>query len=144
MVELLEFKHLTAWHIDAVSAPAPAIAGRNQRFKGQRTGSRMPAVHRAIGEAAQRARGVLGLHQVPGVQAPDDNGKPGSRATQLEPRQQPVPTPTQKTYLDVPFDDKDKAKKAGARWDSEQKKWFAETSDKDQLKPFEKWLVKKK
>jgi hypothetical protein len=33
--------------------------------------------------------------------------------------------PPVKTYLRVPFDEKDAAKRAGARWDPAQKMWFA-------------------
>lgn len=46
---------------------------------------------------------------------------------------------TQKTYLAVGFDDKDKAKQAGARWDKEKKLWFAPTgASRIALK---EWLV---
>ncbi|MBM9614866.1 DUF1738 domain-containing protein [Desulfobulbus rhabdoformis] len=43
-----------------------------------------------------------------------------------------------KTYLNVPYKEKNKAKKAGARWDSEVKRWFApEGTD---LVPLSAWL----
>ncbi len=42
------------------------------------------------------------------------------------------------TYLACTYDDKDKAKKAGARWDQSAKKWYVPGGVK--LKRFEKWL----
>lgn len=43
-----------------------------------------------------------------------------------------------KTYLSVPYDDKDAAKSAGARWDGERKKWYMPAgADKSK---FQKWL----
>lgn len=42
-----------------------------------------------------------------------------------------------KTYLNIPFAQKDEAKALGARWDSVQKKWFA-PADKD-ITLFAKW-----
>lgn len=47
----------------------------------------------------------------------------------------------QKTYLAVPFDEKDDAKEAGARWDGREKLWFA-PKDSD-LRTFSRWLPKK-
>jgi len=42
-----------------------------------------------------------------------------------------------KTYLNVPFAQKDEAKALGARWDAVQKKWFV-PADKD-VALFAKW-----
>jgi hypothetical protein len=41
-----------------------------------------------------------------------------------------------KIYLNVPYDEKDDAKKLGARWDNDAKKWYA-TEDKPAL--IERW-----
>lgn len=41
-----------------------------------------------------------------------------------------------KTYLSVPYAEKDEAKKLGARWDSDKKSWYTEADD---LTPFEIW-----
>ncbi|WLT40227.1 type I DNA topoisomerase (plasmid) [Synechocystis sp. B12] len=51
--------------------------------------------------------------------APDVAGAPGATGA-------PVPnTPEQpRTYLQVPYDDREKAKTSGARWDGERKAWF--------------------
>jgi hypothetical protein len=44
---------------------------------------------------------------------------------------------TEKTYLNVPYSDKDAAKAAGAKWDSEKKKWFYPALEiPDKLKRF--------
>lgn len=43
-----------------------------------------------------------------------------------------------KTYLNVPYAEKDAAKALGARWDATQKKWFV-PGDKDRAL-FAKWL----
>ncbi|MGD9950247.1 MAG: zincin-like metallopeptidase domain-containing protein [Desulfobulbus sp.] len=46
-----------------------------------------------------------------------------------------------KTYLNVPYKEKNKAKKAGAKWDSEVKRWYApEGTD---LVPLSTWLPEK-
>jgi hypothetical protein len=42
-----------------------------------------------------------------------------------------------KTYLNVPYAQKDAAKALGAKWDAVRKKWYV-SSDKD-LAPFAKW-----
>lgn len=44
-----------------------------------------------------------------------------------------------KTYLNVPFAEKDVAKALGARWDAEIKKWYVPA--KVECAPFVKWLV---
>lgn len=43
-----------------------------------------------------------------------------------------------KLYLNVPFDDKDKAKSLGARWDGEKKKWYIMSNVNTD--PFKQWL----
>jgi DNA topoisomerase-3 len=50
---------------------------------------------------------------------PDADGKPGERAA---PQDAPA---GERIYFAVSFDDKDKAKAAGLRWDGDKKKWFA-------------------
>ncbi|PHI38292.1 hypothetical protein CBQ28_04200 [Pseudoalteromonas sp. GCY] len=42
------------------------------------------------------------------------------------------------TYLEVPFEDKEKVKSLGARWHSERKKWFVPKGL--DTGPFENWL----
>ena len=43
-----------------------------------------------------------------------------------------------KTYLAVPFEEKEEAKKLGAKWDTNNKKWYALNAD---LSLFEKWKI---
>jgi hypothetical protein len=43
-----------------------------------------------------------------------------------------------RTNLQVPFVEKDDAKKLGARWDAARKTWYVE--NKDDLTPFARWL----
>ena len=43
-----------------------------------------------------------------------------------------------KTYLNVPYADKDIAKRLGAKWDLARKLWFVENLDN--LKPFLRWM----
>jgi len=50
---------------------------------------------------------------------PDVDGKPGERQARVE------TPPADRVYFEVKFDDREKAKKAGLRWDGEAKKWFA-------------------
>lgn len=45
---------------------------------------------------------------------------------------------TEKTYLAVPFKDKDEAKKAGAKWDKAQKSWFAPEGISHE--PLQRWM----
>lgn len=42
-----------------------------------------------------------------------------------------------KTYLNVPYAEKDDAKKLGARWDASNKKWYV--PDTIDIAPFAKW-----
>lgn len=46
----------------------------------------------------------------------------------------------EKTYLYVPYKDKDEAKKLGAKWDKEAKSWYADKGA--DLNKLEKWLTK--
>lgn len=48
-------------------------------------------------------------------------------------------TMASKTYLNVPFDDKDEVKKRGGRWDTEAKKWYVEEGAA--LGDFAQWVV---
>jgi hypothetical protein len=41
-----------------------------------------------------------------------------------------------RTYLNVPFDEKNEAKKRGAKWDAKAKKWFCV----GQINQFRKWI----
>jgi phage/plasmid primase-like uncharacterized protein len=51
-----------------------------------------------------------------------------------------APAPTERTWLAVPYADKDLAREAGARWDQEAKAWYAPaTTD---LQKFERWTPK--
>jgi len=43
-----------------------------------------------------------------------------------------------KTYLCVPFAEKDQARRLGARWDLARKQWYVE--DTEELEPFLKWI----
>lgn len=43
-----------------------------------------------------------------------------------------------RTYLDVPYTEKDEAKALGARWDAMRKKWWV--SNHSSLAPFERWI----
>lgn len=43
-----------------------------------------------------------------------------------------------RTNLQVPFAEKDDAKKLGARWDAARKIWYVE--NKDDMTPFARWL----
>lgn len=49
-----------------------------------------------------------------------------------------APTAESKTWLSVPFDEKDEAKALGARWDRQEKSWFVQAGVA--LEPFERWL----
>lgn len=62
----------------------------------------------------------------------------GQEKASNPPAQQPAEQEVKKTYLAVPFKDKDQAKKAGAKWDKGAKSWYADSSaNMDVLK---KWL----
>ena len=43
-----------------------------------------------------------------------------------------------KTFLEVPYREKDEAKRLGAIWSPGHKKWYVE--DKEDLMPFLKWM----
>lgn len=43
--------------------------------------------------------------------------------------------------LNVPFDQKDAARRAGARWDAARKTWFVENVER--LEPFTQWIDKR-
>lgn len=43
-----------------------------------------------------------------------------------------------KTYLNVPYSKREKAKQLGARWDLARRKWYVE--DRSDLRPFLKWI----
>lgn len=45
-----------------------------------------------------------------------------------------------RTYLHVPYAEKDQAKGLGARWDKTARSWYADTTDPEALKPFAAWL----
>ena len=47
-------------------------------------------------------------------------------------------------YLNVPFKEKDEAKKLGARWDNDKKKWYMEVFNyqKWHSKKHEHWIIK--
>lgn len=51
-------------------------------------------------------------------------------------------TVKEKIFLFVPFEEKDEAKKLGAKWDKEEKKWFI-YKDNNNVDLFSKWLVKR-
>ena len=57
--------------------------------------------------------------------------------TQLSPNLLPRRMADWKTYLNVPFAQKDEAKALGARWDAANKKWFV-PADKD-ITLFARW-----
>ena len=42
-------------------------------------------------------------------------------------------------YLNVPYEDKDDAKKLGARWDRSKKKWFIDHDNKYKTQIVEHW-----
>ena len=43
-----------------------------------------------------------------------------------------------RTYLRVPYAEKDSAKRAGARWDGEKRLWYVQ--DMDNLRPVMAWI----
>ena len=45
--------------------------------------------------------------------------------------------------LFCPFDEKDEAKKLGAKWDAEKKTWYAIFSNRHELEPFKRWLFRR-
>lgn len=46
-----------------------------------------------------------------------------------------------KTYLEVPFEEKDAVKRLGAKWEAGSRRWYIE--DQSDLRPFWKWLPEK-
>jgi antirestriction protein ArdC/phage/plasmid primase-like uncharacterized protein len=54
--------------------------------------------------------------------------------------QAPKDEPQKKTYLSVPFREKNEAKSLGAKWDRRQKSWYV--NEGTDLKPFAKWQQK--
>ncbi len=44
-----------------------------------------------------------------------------------------------KLYLNVPFSEKDEAKKMGAKWDLKKKKWFIESKNRHKLQMLGRW-----
>ena len=44
-----------------------------------------------------------------------------------------------KLYLNVPFSEKDEAKKMGAKWDVKKKKWFIESKNRHKLQMLGRW-----
>eukprot|EP00401_Gymnodinium_catenatum_P003972 CAMPEP_0117496278 /NCGR_PEP_ID=MMETSP0784-20121206/20571_1 /TAXON_ID=39447 /ORGANISM="" /LENGTH=556 /DNA_ID=CAMNT_0005291237 /DNA_START=115 /DNA_END=1783 /DNA_ORIENTATION=+ len=79
--------------------------------RGARNAAAPPA--QPPGDADAKARGVV-----------DDTRK---RPRQPEDSPQQPVVHAGRTYLEVPFAQKDEAKQLGARWDPERKKWFAES-----------------
>jgi Antirestriction protein len=66
------------------------------------------------------------------------------RVAQIESEKPPAPAvndaePAKKTYLDVPYHQKDEAKALGARWDRQEQSWFLPAGIKDQA-PFAQWV----
>jgi putative DNA primase/helicase len=65
------------------------------------------------------------------------------RVAQIESEKPPAPTvndadQAKKTYLDVPYHQKDEAKALGARWDRQEQSWFLPAGIKD-IAPFAQW-----
>lgn len=76
--------------------------------------------------ATQSNRSLAGL-QHEKTQRPGSEGRGGEAAVLTG----------EKTWLNVPYKEKDAAKKAGARWDRQEKRWYApEGTD---LQPLQKW-----
>jgi ribonuclease HI len=46
-----------------------------------------------------------------------------------------------KMYLNVPFDEKDEAKKMGAKWDKKRKKWFIDPKNKFKVQMMGRWGI---
>lgn len=42
-------------------------------------------------------------------------------------------------YLNIPYDEKDEAKKLGAKWNSDKRKWFVQ--NKNEYRKFAKWIL---
>ncbi|WP_434152236.1 zincin-like metallopeptidase domain-containing protein (plasmid) [Methylocaldum gracile subsp. desertum] len=67
-----------------------------------------------------------------------DNPANGRFIQLVQPERQAERTPGEKTYLDVPYKEKNQAKTLGARWDQEAKQWYAPAGVN--LEPFAKWM----
>ena len=44
-----------------------------------------------------------------------------------------------KIYLNVPYSEKDEAKKLGAKWDAKNKKWYINTNNKNKIQMIGHW-----
>ena len=53
----------------------------------------------------------------------------------------PYQTVKKKIYLNVPYDEKDEAKKMGARWDKSKKRWYIEHKNKYKLQMMGRWCL---
>lgn len=58
----------------------------------------------------------------------------------LRPGTAPQSDDALRVYLAVPFEEKHKAKKAGARWDPHARRWYAPSHDAPTLKKLERWI----
>lgn len=62
-----------------------------------------------------------------------------NREKGAEKRQHTIQTQKQRVYLSVPFAQKEEAKKLGARWDADKKKWYC---DAQKANAFSAWIEK--
>ena len=53
----------------------------------------------------------------------------------------PYQTARKKIYLNVPYDEKDEAKKMGARWDKSKKRWYIEPNNRYKLQMMGRWCL---
>ncbi len=67
------------------------------------------------------------------------NLEPFAKWTKEEQSQSIDTIAEKKTFLAVPYTDKEKAKKLGAKWDQDNKSWFVEPGTN--LEPFSKWVI---
>ena len=51
----------------------------------------------------------------------------------------PYSKPKGKLYLNIPYSEKDEAKKLGAKWDSKKKKWFIDNKNKHRIQMMGRW-----
>ncbi|MDE1475891.1 zincin-like metallopeptidase domain-containing protein [Xenorhabdus bovienii] len=68
----------------------------------------------------------------------DHNGLENDRVTLHEPPEEPMPS---RTYLAVPYIEKNEAKARGAKWDKEAKAWYAPESVDITASGLERWRV---
>ncbi|WP_239685066.1 zincin-like metallopeptidase domain-containing protein, partial [Ventosimonas gracilis] len=83
-------------------------------------------IYRAAKDAEQIQRYVLGLEQKQQLAQEQEQQEPQTQTTteaQIQP--QPAAEPAKRQYLAEPFERKDEAKAAGARWDKAAKAWYA-------------------